>query len=326
MKILVVRFSSIGDIVLTFPVLSALKSQVKDVEIHFLTKRNFVQLIEPNPNVSKVYSIDKNVNELSNVLKDEGYDCVVDLHSNLRTKRLKSILKIKTYTFKKLNVLKWLLVRFKVDKMPDKHVVDRYFDAVLPLGVSNSGHAVPFVINPNDVVDVRNKFGFLPGEFFSIAIGAQFRTKQIPTDVLVSVIDRLSLPVVIVGGPMDRNRAEEIIVATNNSNVFNSCGDFKLAQSASIVGQSKKLLTGDTGMMHIAACFDVSIVSVWGSTTPNFGMYPYRPDNTKSFSMHQVDGLECRPCSKIGFKECPKKHHNCMSLQNTNAIVEDMES
>jgi ADP-heptose:LPS heptosyltransferase len=76
--------------------------------------------------------------------------------------------------------------------------------------------------------------------------------------------------------------------------------------------------------MHIAACFNVSIVSVWGNTIPALGMYPYYPNHSEKYSMHQVEGLSCRPCSKIGFQTCPKKHFNCMHLQNTVAIAEDL--
>jgi ADP-heptose:LPS heptosyltransferase len=104
----------------------------------------------------------------------------------------------------------------------------------------------------------------------------------------------------------------------------NACGSFTLQQSASIVQQSKVLLTNDTGLMHIASCFEVPVVSVWGNTVPVLGMYPYYPQKRSLFSIHEVTNLNCRPCSKIGFKECPKGHFNCMKLQDSKRIASDV--
>jgi ADP-heptose:LPS heptosyltransferase len=123
---------------------------------------------------------------------------------------------------------------------------------------------------------------------------------------------------------MDNETAEKIIKALPNQQIVNACGKFSLQQSASIVKQAAVLLTHDTGLMHIASAFQIPIVSVWGNTVPALGMYPYYPQNEKGFSIHEVSNLKCRPCSKIGFKTCPKKHFNCMNLQDAKAIADDV--
>ena len=321
MKILIVRFSSIGDIVLTTPILRALKNQLDNPEIHFLTKIQFASILEENPNVDKIIKISKSIDEVIGELKAENYDHIIDLHNNIRTLSLKRKLKRPSHTFKKLNWKKWLLVKFKVNKMPDLHVVDRYFEAVKSLGVNNDQLPGEFSISPAEKVDLQKTFGLAEKEFICVAIGAQFKTKQMPKELLVTVLKEIKTPIILIGGETDVELAKEIMTSRNENKIFNACGQFSLQGSASIVSQSAKLLTNDTGMMHIAACFNIPIVSVWGNTVPAFGMYPYYPDHNEKFSIHEVEGLSCRPCSKIGFQKCPKGHFNCMHQQNIGEIV-----
>lgn len=324
MKILVVRFSSIGDIVLTSSVVRALKQQLPNVELHYLTKEQFSGIVSDNPHIDRVFTMKKSIDEVVGELKKGNYDWVVDLHNNIRTTSLKRKLGVKSTTFNKLNIRKFLLVKFKLNRMPKVHVVERYFDAVKPLGVKSDELPGDYFIPEKDNVDTLTEFAMNPSEYVSLAIGAQFKTKQMPVNLLVEIADASTKPVVIVGGMMDRNVALEVLAKTTNKHVINTCGDYNLNQSASIVAQSYKLVTNDTGMMHIAACFDIPIVSAWGNTTPDLGMYPYYPNQPEKFSMHQVEGLSCRPCSKIGFQECPKKHFKCMNEQNSSAIIEDV--
>jgi ADP-heptose:LPS heptosyltransferase len=138
------------------------------------------------------------------------------------------------------------------------------------------------------------------------------------------VVEQIQFPVVLSGGPMDKETADNIIKALPNQKIINACGGFSLRQSASIVKQAAVLLTHDTGLMHIASAFQIPIVSVWGNTVPALGMYPYYPQDKNGFSIHEVNDLNCRPCSKIGFNTCPKKHFNCMNLQDAKAIAEDV--
>jgi len=321
LKILVVRFSSIGDVVLTTPVVRALKNQLDFPEIHFLTKKPFASILDGNTNVDRIITIEKSIDEVVDQLKLEKYDWVIDLHNNLRTTSLKKKLRRPSKTFNKLNIRKWLLVKFKIDKMPDVHVVDRYFDAVRSLGVENDHREGEFSLSESDYVDVERKFHVNAKSYITIAIGAQFATKRMPKSLLDKLISNIHAPVVLVGGEMDSELASELLASTDRKDVWNACGDYNLKQSASIVAQSAKLITNDTGMMHIASCLIVPVVSVWGNTVPSLGMYPYYPSNKNMFSIHQVDGLSCRPCSKIGFQKCPKGHFKCMNDQSLNGIL-----
>ena len=151
-KILIIRFSSIGDIVLTSPVIRCLKLQTGS-EIHYLTKQPFVALLKNNPHVSKVFAIDKSVGEVLPALRREKYDYIIDLHHNLRTFILKWRLPfVKSYAFKKLNFEKWLLTNFKINRLPKTHIVDRYLETVKSLGVKNDGQGLDFFL-PEDLLN-----------------------------------------------------------------------------------------------------------------------------------------------------------------------------
>ncbi len=316
-KILVIRFSSIGDIVLTTPVVRALKEQL-NAEVHYLTKKSFVSFLEPNPNIDTIYSIEKEIDEVVADLQKENYDFVVDLHNNLRTARLKKALKKPNKSFKKLNIEKWLLVNFKLDKMPDVHIVDRYLDTVKELGIKNDHKGLDYYIPTKDEVALNSlPTGFDKG-YIGFVIGGQHATKMLPEEKITSVIKKLNKKVVLLGGPEDAEKANRI-EKTIGENVYNAAGKYNLNQSASLVKQADAIITHDTGLMHIAAAFQKKIISVWGNTVPELGMYPYQAG--EGSQIMEVKDLSCRPCSKIGYKKCPKGHFKCMVNQDEELII-----
>lgn len=319
MKILVVRFSSIGDIVLTTPVLRALKEQLNNPTIHYVTKQQFASIVENNPHVDRVFTMNKSIDEVIPELKVEDYDQILDLHNNIRTQGLKKKLRKPSSTLRKLNWKKWLLVKLKMNKMPDLHVVDRYFEVAHSVGVKSDGKPGEFYIDSKDKVDV-SQLAVAPKSYLTVAIGAQYKTKCMPKELLLNILEKVDMPVVLVGGKMDNALAEEVVNALGER-IINACGKYNLAGSASIVEQSEKLLTNDTGMMHIASCLNIPIVSVWGNTVPDLGMYPYYPNQPEKYSIHEVKSLNCRPCSKIGYQKCPKGHFKCMLGQDVDGII-----
>ncbi len=317
-KILVVRFSSIGDIVLTSAVVRCIKEQLPEVEVHFLTKASYAVLVNHNPHISKVFSIQNEIDEVVNDLKQESYDFIVDLHNNLRTKRLKWVLKRPSKSFPKLNFKKFLLTKFKVNKMPKIHIVDRYFKAVNTIGVINDQKGLDYFIPEKDQVSLVDYN--LPDQYVVYAIGAQFGTKKLPYDQMVGLIEKIQGTVVILGGKEDEIEGNKI--AGQCKNVINLSGQLNLNQSASVVAQSEKVITHDTGLMHIGTAFNKQIISIWGNTIPDLGMYPYLPQSPDNYSIHEVENLSCRPCSKIGYQSCPKGHFDCMVKQNLDGIAE----
>ncbi|MBL4593204.1 MAG: glycosyltransferase family 9 protein [Flavobacteriales bacterium] len=312
MKILIIRFSSIGDIVLTSPVVRCLKEQVEgDVEIHYITKKIYKSVIEHNPHISKIHTIEKSTNEIVDELQKEQFDYIVDLHKNLRSKRVIKSLKCISFTFDKVNYQKWLLTTFKINKLPNIHIVDRYMKAVKVLGIENDNKGLEYFIADNEKVD----FSELPlthqKGYIAFAIGAQHATKRLPTNKIISICKKMNQPVVLLGGKEDGGIANEIQAAVGEM-IYNACGKYSINQSASLVQQSKSLITHDTGLMHIGVALGVNIVSVWGNTIPAFGMYPYYSKNPEKYVIVENNNLKCRPCSKLGYDKCPKGHFKCM--------------
>ncbi len=320
-KILVIRFSSIGDIVLTTPVIRCLKHQLNS-EIHIITKSAYSFISESNPNIDKVFSFKKSVDEVLEELKAESYDHIIDLQKNLRSSGLCSKLGLKRHTFPKLNKEKWLLVNLKINRMPDIHIVDRYFNAVEQLGVSNDKKGLEYYIPKKDEVVPAKINPALTGDYITVVIGGQHETKILPSSKAADIINNLEIPVVLLGGQDDKARGDEITNLSSGKQIINTCGTLNLNQSASLLKQSKVVISNDTGLMHIAAALNKNIISIWGNTVPELGMYPYMPEHPEKYSIYEIKNLSCRPCSKLGYNRCPKKHFRCMMDQNTTAIAQ----
>lgn len=289
----------------------------------FSPKKKYTSLYENNPYIDCVHSIKKRVKEALPQLKSEHFDFVVDLQKNLRSLHVKRALHVANASFPKLNFKKWLLVRFHINTLPKIHIVDRYFMAVKKLGVYNDGKGLDYFMPESEHVDLEKYFSLKNKEYVAFVIGGQHATKMLPVDKIVTIINRLPCPVILLGGLEDKEKGVQICSLTSRKNVFNACGDFSLHQSASLVKQAGVVITNDTGLMHIAAAFEQPIVSIWGNTIPELGMYPYEPQTPKRIVVSEVSGLSCRPCSKIGFSKCPKKHFKCMTEQDDAFIVSE---
>lgn len=308
-RFLIIRFSSIGDIVLTTPVVRCLKKQVENAEIHYLTKPQFSKILEKNPYIDKVHVLKKSLSETIHELKYEHFDYIIDLHKNLRSFRVKNKLKMISFSFDKLNKEKWLLVNFKKNTLPDVHIVDRYLQTLSVFDVQNDKQGLDYFIPDEDEVDLSAISDVLKNGYVGVVVGAYHNTKKLTKEKLISICRKTGKPIVLLGGPNDRDEAE-IIKNAVVENIYNACGEYNINQSASLVKQANVILTPDTGLMHIASAFKKKIISVWGNTIPEFGMYPYF-SHPKS-EMMEIKDLKCRPCTKIGFTRCPKKHFKCI--------------
>jgi len=320
-KILIIRFSSIGDVVLTTPILRCLKTQIPNVEIHYLTKKKFESILSANPYIDHLHTINQKIAEVLPSLKKEKFDRVIDLHKNFRSFGIRLSLRRPSSGFSKTNFRKWLMVRFKINRLPEYHIVDRYFKAIEKLSVKNDGKGLDYFIHEDDRLSLNDLPEIFREGFIGIVIGGMHFTKILPADRIIELIKKLEKPVVLMGGPEDFHCGESIIAATE-APVLNSCGMYSLNQLASLISLADKIVTNDTGLMHIAAAFEKEIISVWGNTIPEFGMYPYLPIGAgQKTHLFQVDNLNCRPCSKIGFDKCPKTHFNCMNKQDVNEMA-----
>ena len=329
MKFLVIRLSSIGDIVLTTPVVRCLRKQYPDAQIDFLVKPGFRQVLEGNPYITHILDYDPEGGSMVRRLKEERYDHIIDLHHNMRTLKLKQALQVPGTSFPKLNVEKWLLVNLKWRSiMPDKSVVERYFETVSRLGVVNDGEGLDYFIPPDqettqDDIPMSHWAGYV-----ACVLGGSRATKQLPTEQWIAFAERCRLPLIMLGGPEDREEREVIARAVPSRSVYNACGKFRLNESADLVKKARVVVSNDTGLMHVAAAFQRPVVSLWGNTVPEMGMFPYfGANNLKTVvasrsAIIEVKGLPCRPCSKIGYAQCPKKHFKCMKDIDVQAVAD----
>ena len=295
-RILVIRFSSIGDIVLTTPVIRALAEQLDGpTEIHFLTKKKFAGILTSNPRITEVHTIEKTVQEVLPRLRDLDFDYVIDLHHNARSFFVKRGLKKLTFRVKKLNLAKWLLVRTGLNVLPARHVVDRYMETISAFGVQDDHKGLEYYIPEGEIFD-RSTLPESHKQYIAWVIGGAHAGKRMSASKIAGIIRRTPAPFVLIGGPEDL--AEAAIIESECPGVVNLTGKLSLHQSADCIRQADQVVTGDTGMMHIASAFERRIISLWGCTVPEFGMYPYRPHPASVIL--QPWRLRRRPCSKLG--------------------------
>lgn len=286
--------------------------------MHFLTKKEFLPLIRVNPYIDKIHILDGNMHALLQSLKVEQFDYILDLHRNFRSLRVRSSLKIMSFTVDKINLAKFLMIRFKVNRLPEKHIVDRYMETTRLFDVTNDGKGLDYFIPPEDEVALSSLPESFRSGYIALVVGAMHGTKQMPGEKMINICRELDLPVILLGGKREGVMGREIDKQTGDQ-VLNTCGKYNINQSASLIRQSRVVITPDTGMMHIAAAFHKKILSVWGHTIPEFGMYPYLPD--RASKIFEVVGLPCRPCTKIGKKKCPRGHFRCMNDIDHKEII-----
>lgn len=307
MKILVIRFSSMGDIIYTTPVVRCLKTQLPDAEIHFLTKPAFKYIYDSNPYVDKLLLLKPTLSETIDDIKAEHYDYIIDLHNNLRTALIKLRTGIRSSTYKKQPVRKWLSLKFKLKLVEPVHLVERYMKTVRFLGVKNDGKPIDYYIKGN--YDLGK---LLPAShqnnYIAFVIGATHFTKRMPNEKIISICRQIELPVVLLGGEDVKANGTEIATAIGDK-IYNACGITSLDESVFLVSKAHRVLGFDTGLTHIAEAFNKPIGSIWGGTVPELlGVQPYMVKEAEVIGIE----LSCRPCSKFGLEKCPLGHFKCM--------------
>lgn len=309
-KVLVIRFSSMGDIVLTSPVLRCLYNS--GYEIHFLVKEKFISVVKNYTYVNKIYTFQKYPTELLSALKKENYNFIADLQNNWKSRLLCFLLHKPYKGFPKLNLQKLLVVWTKQKKLlPNIHIVDRYFKALEPLSVKNDFNGLDFFIDESNVSENIKKYA--SQSYIVLVSGGSYYTKQIPVNKIKEILSAYPQHTFIAIG--DNNDRKKIIQVENSFlNIINLGGQTNIDESAYLIKHAKAVITSDTGMMHIAAAFKKKIISVWGNTIPEFGMYPYFP--APDSKIIENKNLWCRPCSKLGYSGCPLGHFKCMNSLN----------
>ena len=303
-RVLVIRFSSMGDVILTSPVIRALHALLDgSVEVHFLTKRSFSEAVEGLPGIARVWTIERTTAEVEETLREVGFHYVVDLHANARSGFVKRALRKeegRTFdlTVDKRSLDKILLVWTGWDRLGGQHVVERYLDTLRPFGealrrlqdVGDEGRLAlpPVPSSTGEPVDVV------------LALGAAHEGKAIPEDHWSAVVAGLledGREVHLIGGPSERDLADRLAEGAGNQ-VDNRCG-VAWSETFALLSQAAMLVAGDTGAMHAGAALHVPMVVVWGCTSPALGMGPWRA-HPATVELQPEDPGRSRPCSRLG--------------------------
>ncbi|MES2690501.1 MAG: glycosyltransferase family 9 protein, partial [Bacteroidota bacterium] len=226
-----------------------MKKQLPGAEIHYLTKPAYQNILEHNPYIDRIHVLDKPLLRKLAELKAMGFDFIIDLHNNLRTRVIKSGMDVPAFSFEKLNIEKSLLVQFKVDMLPDLHIVDRYMQTLSAFAIKNDGEGLDYFLPP-DIANTFNIGQLIPyDDFIVFAIGAQHATKRLPAGKIIAICSNINKPVVLLGGKEDGLNGNEI-ATRSGQHVINLCGKLTLHQSAFVTKKATKVITHDTGLMH----------------------------------------------------------------------------
>jgi ADP-heptose:LPS heptosyltransferase len=307
LKILVIRLSSMGDIIYTTPIVRCLKLQLLGAEIHFLTKPAFKYIYEGNPYLNKLLLLQDSLTETIQQIKAEKYDYLIDLHNNLRTSIIKFRTGVPASSYKKQPLKKWLFLKWKWNLVSEKHLVERYMEAVAFLGVKNDEQPINYYLKQEYQLADLLPATHLP-KFVVFIIGATHFTKRMPNEKVAAICRDIELPIVLLGGNDVEANGDQIASFTGKK-TYNACGKLTLDQSVFILTKAEKIIGFDTGLTHIAEAFDRPIASVWGGTTPDLlGVSAYKVKEAEVVGIN----LYCRPCSKFGLEKCPLGHFKCM--------------
>lgn len=306
---------------MTSPVIRCVKEQLKS-DVHFLTKTKYKTLLEYNIHLDKLYHFEKEWEDVKEELIAEEYSLVIDLHKTVRSIRLRSIFSCPVISFNKATIEKWMFLNLRINKLPDNHLIDQFFKGLKDIKVLNDGKGMELFVD----VDTENRMmrilenHNIRNSYTVIVVGGAHLTKQIPMELAIDYINKTTEPIVLVGGPEEIEKSKKIVEFSNRF-INNMVGHYSLLESAILVRESNLVITGDTGMMHMAASYNKKIVAIYGSTSPVFGMYPYLTDTEKKPLYMLNDHLSCWPCSKSGRSKCPKEHMNCLRDWKGNDIV-----
>lgn len=336
MKILLIRLSSMGDIILTSAFVRILKTQIPECEIHFLVVGKFSEIFKYNPYINKVIEYDKS-NTFSqnlkfkkllkeNELNNSKYDLIIDLQKNLRSRVFRFNMGKRVFSIKKNRLHKLSLVHCKKPLIKTVPVAEIYYNSIRKLNLPDDKLGLELWLEKDRTAGKyipHNRINTTDRLNIALAPGATHFTKRWLPDYYIELIELINkeykCAITLIGGKDDKPLCDYI----QDNLVFdikNESGSQSIQKTAEIIAQQNLLVTNDTGVMHIAAARQVPVIAIFGSTVTNFGFSPYRCKN-----IVVERSIPCRPCTHIGRAECPKKHFKCMKEISPKDVFGNVE-
>jgi len=319
-KFLIIRFSSIGDVILTTPLIRCLRAEFPGSRIDFLVKKEFSVVLSQNPYLSDIITFDKKAGSgelirIRKLIKQTGYNHILDIQGNIRSVLLSTGSGAQVSGFSKKLVARDLLIRFGKNIYKEiKPVYLRYFESAEALGVEYDGKGTdvfPAETEVQIVSDLLKKNNITAATpFLAIAPGAQWENKRWTPEGFAAAADtfcsKTGSNVVLIGGSGDIETCN-LVQSFMKTSALNLAGQLSLMGSASLLGKASMVFTNDTGMLHMAQAMKAPVVAVYGPTTRELGFFPLA-ENSRVAEIE----ISCRPCTQKGLHSCPKKHFRCM--------------
>ena len=296
-RFLIVRFSAIGDIILSAPVIHAIREHYgPESRIDFVTLKRFSGAADLLPGLNAIHLVDKTTSEVVPSLKALEFDYLIDLHGNVRSRSLSKALNILTFNVNKQTIQRFALV-LGLRKKPIQHFVERSLNVLQPFGIPTPSH--PW----GSLKSKPNSTYSLPPSYITIAPGAAHIGKVIPDSTLLTICHEFvsqHIHIAIVGGPDSIPIATKLISSNPKNAITSFCGIATLQETAAIIENAQLIIGGDTGAMHLASALNTPLISIWGCTRPSLGLSPWRPHRATITILPQDRGS--RPCSRHGSK------------------------
>lgn len=316
-RILIIRLSSLGDILLTTPLIRTLKKNCPQLEIDFLLKDEYYDLMKHNPHLNKILIYSQFEKMLSNIDFTNEYDLIIDLQNNFRSRKITSRLSARTFRFKKYSLRKFLLVSTKINLMKNLPSIPERYAETIGLKLDNDGLEIISDKKPSEKISGLNMLiGLCPG--------AKHFTKRYPIEYQIELSKLLiknNFNVVLFGGKIDENICKEI--SSSVPEVINLQNDNEILQTVSDMQMCDVIVCNDSGLMHVASSLNKKLIAIFGSTVKEFGFMPYK---CKESIVIENNNINCRPCSHIGKSHCPQKHFKCMRDLKPEIIFNQIKS
>ncbi len=330
-KILIIRLSSMGDIILASPLIRLTKKRFPQAKIDIVISTEFEELVSANPNINEVILFErrtglKGLLRLCKKIREERYDLIIDIHKKLRSFLicLTSGAKQKV-SYNKHSFLRFLLVKFKINRYSNTpFIANLYLKPLEKFGIGDDGEGLEFYITPSKeavILELLRIEGITKQDILmGIAPGAHWNTKRWHKERFIELanllIQKKNAKIIIFGSKDEVELSNEIKTALLNKPII-AAGQLSLMETAALLKRCKVLITNDTGVMHISAAVKTPVVAIFGPTVGEFGYYPYRVVNrviSKS--------LLCKPCTTKGSSKCPINTFDCMKFISTNEVLE----
>ena len=318
-NLLIIRLSSLGDILLASPLVRSIKKKYPEIKIDFILKEEYKEVLTFNPYIFRVLEYSTNRYEkklfLSRLDRNK-YDMVVDLQNNFRSAEIKKIINAPSVKFNKSTIDKFLLVKFKINMLKKApQIAVRYAETLDQFQLDGEGLDLflPSDIKP-ELFEEKILIGFAPG--------SRHFTKMWPKDNFIELGNKLNgegFKIVLFGGESDIQSCYEISRKIPDS--INLCSSNNLYKTAVNMKKCSAIVCNDSGLMHVSSALNIPVLAFFGSTVKEFGFTPYNCRNI----VYENTELGCRPCTHIGRDKCPQKHFKCMLELTPQTALEKLK-